>query len=110
MGYRHPSRLAAVNRRSGQQEFIVAMADDADDLFYDESRQRIYASCGGGYSSEGFINIFQVAPNTSLLKIASIPTRSGARTSLYSSQLNLLIVSEPSGLLHEARLAVYKIL
>jgi hypothetical protein len=66
---------------------------DADDVFFDERRRRIYVSCGSG--------------NVAVLQdgyggcqtIMLLPTATGARTSLFVPELDRLFVAQRAGLL-----------
>jgi hypothetical protein len=53
---------------------------DADDLFLDAKRRRIYVSCG-----EGAIDVID---SQAYKRIAHIPTVSGARTSFFAPELD----------------------
>jgi DNA-binding beta-propeller fold protein YncE len=109
IGYRHPGKLAIIDTRSGNKLFVTDLADDSDNLFYDEKSKRIYVSCGGGNSRLGYINIFQYLGGNNYKQLANIPTRNGARTSLYVPYLNIFIVAEPSVYSHDGELMIYKI-
>ena len=65
---------------------------DADDVFFDAKRHRIYVSCGAGA-----IDVFDHSA-TDTRHIARIPTSSGARTSLFVPELDELYVAERAGL------------
>lgn len=56
---------------------VNELTGDGDNLFYDETVKRLYASCGGGYSRLGYINIFQWQGANTYKQIANIPTRNG---------------------------------
>jgi len=109
IGYRHPAKLVVMDIKTGKQLSINEMTNDTDDLFFDEETRRVYASCGGGYTRLGYINIFQSQSENMYRQIASIPTRNGARTSLLVPRLHLFLVPEPSVYTHHAELMVYKI-
>jgi hypothetical protein len=65
--------------------------DDADDLFFDDKRRRIYISCGSGA-----IEVFEQAGDK-YAPSAQIETRPGARTSLFVPALDRLFVAAPAG-------------
>ena len=109
IGYRHPGKLVVMNTKSGHRISINDLTNDSDDLFYDEETNRVYASCGGGYANLGYINIFQFQGGDKYIRIANIPTRNGARTSLWVPQLHLFLVAEQSDYSHDGELIVYKI-
>jgi hypothetical protein len=69
---------------------LVAGSDicgDADDLFVDAKRQRVYASCG-----DGVLDVLG-AEGSAYRRIARIPTASGARTSLFVPELDRLFLA-----------------
>lgn len=109
IGYRHPGKLVVMDTKTGNRISVSDLTNDSDDLFYDELTNRVYVSCGGGYTLLGHINIFQLQGSNSYKQIANIPTRNGARTSLLIPQLNLFLVPEPSVYSHDGELMVYKI-
>lgn len=104
VGYRHPATLVIIDTKTGKRIVAEKLTDDADDLFYDDGNNRLYASCGGGY-----VNIFQLLGENHFKQIANVSTRKGARTSLLIPSLNLFVVCEPANSGHEADLMVYKI-
>ncbi|MDE1918736.1 MAG: hypothetical protein KGJ57_22425 [Sphingomonadales bacterium] len=76
---------------------------DADDLFHDPKRQRWYMSCGSGK-----VTIFGKGGPT-MTQIGSVSTASGARTSLFSPELDRLIVAAPAGWLSaNAKVLIFK--
>ena len=83
--FRNPPKLGVFDTRDGS---IVRMADtcgDADDLFFDAKRHRVYVSCGAGA-----IDIFDAR---SYDHLSRIPTVSGARTSLFVPELDRLFLA-----------------
>ena len=87
VGYRSPATLAAFDTRSGKLVSRTASCGDADDIFYDEKRKRVYMSCG-----EGFLTTFD-ASGAGLTEIARTPTQPGARTALFAPELDRLFVA-----------------
>jgi len=72
---------------SGKEISSIPMVGDADDVYFEQNSSRVYVSGGGG-----FINIFEVKGD-SLVQLANIRTRSGARTSLLIPALHLFILA-----------------
>jgi DNA-binding beta-propeller fold protein YncE len=94
--FRNPPKLGVFDKRDGS---IVRMTDacgDADDVFVDAKRHRIYVSCGAGV-----IDVFDAR---SYERLSRIPTVSGARTSLFVPELDRLFLavraagSNPAGI------------
>ncbi len=103
IGYRLPAKLVVLDSGTGKMISMSTMTDDADDLYYDEATGRIYVSGGGG-----FISIFGQRDASAYQEIANIPTRSGARTSLFVPQLQLFLLAERATGGKDAQLLVYK--
>jgi hypothetical protein len=85
--FRRPPILLALSSQDGQ---VMAQADacsDADDVFVDRKRRRVYISCG-----EGLIDVLEPT-GTGYRSLAHVPTVSGARTSLFVPELDRLFVA-----------------
>jgi len=87
--YRWPATVAAFDTHTGNVLGRAATCGDADDIFYDGKRERLYVSCG-----EGQIAVLSAA--SVLAEISRIPTRKGARTSLFVPALDRLFVAVPT--------------
>jgi len=89
--FRSPPNLVVLDPRNGAVIQNLPVCGDADDVFVDEKRQRLYVSCGSGevavmgHDASGWV------------RLASIKTASGARTSLFVPELDRLFVAERSG-------------
>ena len=90
IGCRLPSRLVALNTDSGEVVAKIEISGDADELFYDAKRRRIYAVCGAGELDI----IEQINPNT-YKPFAKVDTADGARTGLFLSERDTLFVAVP---------------
>ena len=101
--FRSPARLAMFDMNTGA---VIASTDtcgDADDVFFDEKRRRIYVSCGAG-----LVDVFQRQPS-GLNRLAYISTSTGARTSLFVPELDRLYLAVRAGLLGStASIQVYR--
>ena len=103
MVYRSPARLVLLDSASGMVRANQETCGDADDVFFDARRQRIYVSCGSGS-----VDVFQGDGGVYRLA-ARIATRSGARTSLFVPELDRLFVAQRAGLLgSKAALLVFR--
>jgi hypothetical protein len=91
VGVRQPARLLVFDTLSGRQVAAVPCVGDTDDLFYDGRRDRVYVVGG-----EGFVDVFDAAASGKYDRLARIATRIGARTGLWSSDLDRLFVAWPS--------------
>ena len=71
---------------SSQDGHVAAKAEtcsDADDVFVDRKRHRVYVSCG-----EGVVDVLE-ANEAGYRRLARVPTGSGARTSLFVPELDV---------------------
>ena len=84
--FRSPPRLLVL----AMEGAVVADVDtcgDADDVFVDAKRRRVYVSCGAGV-----VDVFEEGAGT-YQRIDRIPPASGARTSLFIPELDRLFVA-----------------
>ena len=77
IAFRNPARLVVFGTATGKREASLETCRDADDVFVDARRRRVYVSCG-----EGVIDVIAPAGG-GYERIARIPTVAGARTSLF---------------------------
>lgn len=84
--FRHPARLAALSAKDGSALASIDVCGDADDVFVDARRHRVYVSCG-----EGVVDVLERRPD-GYVRLARVPTSSGARTSLFVPELDRLFV------------------
>ena len=89
--FRNPSRLVLFDTNSGDVVDNFSSCSDADDVFFDEKRRRIYASCG-----DGGIDAWQEEAGH-YHPLSSVRTASGARTSLFVPELDRLFVAARAG-------------
>jgi hypothetical protein len=85
--YRVPARLVLFEAASGAAKADLPTCDDADDLFFDDKRRRIYVSCGSGA-----VDVFEQA-NGRYAASAHIETR----TSLFVPALDRLFIAARAG-------------
>jgi DNA-binding beta-propeller fold protein YncE len=98
--YRMPALLAAFDTQTGE---IVGKAEtcrDADDVFHDAARSRVYVVCG-----EGAVAVLDAK---TLREEGRLQTRAGARTGLYAPVLDLLFVAVPARDGAAAEIRVYR--
>ncbi len=88
---RSPARLVVLDANSGNAISNVASCGDADDVFFDGKRRRIYASCG-----DGSIDAWQEEAGQ-YRHLSPVKTASGARTSLFVPELDRLFVAARAG-------------
>lgn len=85
---RLPARLLVLDTSSGKTVQTLSAVGDCDDVFYDQSRKRIYASGG-----EGAISVFEQQDADHYKEVARIATLKGARTSFFSPDLGRLYLA-----------------
>jgi YVTN family beta-propeller protein len=84
--FRNPPKLMVFGTQDSKQVGSIDVCGDADDVFVDSKRHRVYVSCG-----EGVIDVL-AQQGSSYERIARIPTVSGARTSLFMPVTDRLYV------------------
>ena len=94
--FRRPARLGVFAMVDGAQVAAPESCGDADDVFHDAKRRRVYVSCG-----EGFVDVFD---DDGYRRIAHIRTVAGARTALFVPEIDRLLLAvrangrEPAGI------------
>lgn len=88
--YRLPARLVVLDANTGTERQALKTCGDADDLFLDARRDRIYVACGGGQ-----VDVF-ARKGRRLERLARISTTSGARTALFDPERDRLYVAARS--------------
>ena len=87
VAFRSPPTLMALSSPDGNAVTKLETCGDADDVFVDARRHRVYVSCG-----EGVVDVLEPS-DASYRHIARVPTASGARTSLFVPELDRLYVA-----------------
>jgi YVTN family beta-propeller protein len=77
VGFRGPARLMVFATQNGKREASLESCRDADDVFVDARRRRVYVSCG-----EGVIDVL-ARTGSGYERIDRLPTIAGARTALF---------------------------
>jgi hypothetical protein len=103
VGFRKPAKFIVFDTDSGKVVASMDSAGDADDVFYDNSHQRIYISGG-----EGFLSIFQQDDADHYRAMTKIPTAMGARTSLFVPELRRFYLAVPHRGNQRAEVRVYE--
>lgn len=98
VAFRLPARMAMFDAASGTKLADVTACGDADDVFADEKRQRVYVACGAGV-----VEVF-ARTSTSLDPIARVATSSGARTAFFDAVGDKLYVAVRAALTHPAEI------
>lgn len=85
--FRRPARLIAFAAADGHVIANVEACGDADDVFVDHRRQRLYVSCG-----EGVVEVL-ARDGDGYRRLARVPTAPGARTSFFDAAGDRLYVA-----------------
>ncbi|WMT71445.1 hypothetical protein [Bradyrhizobium sp. Ash2021] len=85
--FRSPAELGVFLMTDGKPIATIETCGDADDLFVDAKRARVYVSCGAG-----FLDVLEAKDGT-YRRIVRIPTVSGARTSLFVLEMDRLLLA-----------------
>lgn len=90
IGCRLPPKLIVLNTDSGNVVAKVDISGDADDVFYDGKRHRIYVICGAGK-----IDIIERSDPNTYKELAKMDTLNGARTGFFVPNQDMLFVAVP---------------
>lgn len=85
--FRSPARLVRLRAADGATVASQPTCRDADDVFHDAARGRLYVICG-----EGVVEVLQATGDT-FDQVARLDTVSGARTGLFVPELDRLYVA-----------------
>jgi DNA-binding beta-propeller fold protein YncE len=85
--FRSPARLLVLSANDSAVVSDLETCGDADDVFVDAKRHRVYVICGAGS-----VDVFEERAG-SYQKITEIGTAPGARTGLFVPELNRLFVA-----------------
>jgi len=99
---RKPAQLVVLDSESGAMVGSVPCVNDADDLYYDAGRKRIYVPGG-----EGFISVIQQTDPDHYRLLAKILTTVGARTGLWYEKRDRFYLAVPASSKQAAALWVY---
>jgi hypothetical protein len=83
--FRNPAKLGVFAMQDGGSVAAVDACGDADDLFVDAKRHRVYVSCG-----EGVIDVFDAQ---TYRRMARIPTVPGARTAFFAPEIDRIMLA-----------------
>jgi DNA-binding beta-propeller fold protein YncE len=105
---RAPAQLVVVDTNTGHLVGSLPAVQDADDLYYDSARRRVYISGG-----EGYISVFQCETADRSKLLAKVPSALGARTAGYSGKgrkgFDRFYVAVPARADHGAEVWIYTV-
>jgi DNA-binding beta-propeller fold protein YncE len=98
--FRNPTKLGVFAMQDGASIASTETCGDADDVFLDGKRHRVYVSCG-----EGAIDVIDAQ---SYRRVARIPTAAGARTSFFSPVLDRFMLAVRAAAGEPAAILIYR--
>jgi YVTN family beta-propeller protein len=103
-----PPRLAVFDTNSGHTVATLPCVQDADDVYYDSGRMRIYVPGG-----EGYISVFQQKNPDDYELLAKVPSTLGARTAGYFGKgrkgFDRFFLAVPARADHGAEMWIYTV-
>lgn len=102
VAFRGPPALGVYSAQDGSRVTSVEVCGDADDVFVDTKRHRVYVSCGSG-----FLDVFDTE-NASYRRVAHVLTVPGARTSLFVPELDRFLLAVRANAGEPAAVWVYR--
>lgn len=103
IGCRRPAKALVFDVTTGKQSASFDIVGDADDLFYDAARKRLYVTGG-----EGFVDVVQDEGANRFARVAHIASASGARTSLFVAEPGRLYLAVPHRGNQKAEIRVFE--
>jgi DNA-binding beta-propeller fold protein YncE len=101
---RRPAELLVLDVESGKMVEHLGVAGDADDVYYDEARRRIYVSGG-----QGVITVVDQVDADHYRLRDTVSTAPGARTSLFVPALSRFYLAVPHRGARGAEMRVYAV-
>ena len=100
--FRHPAKLAVFAMQDGAGLAVVDACGDADDIFVDTQRDRVYVSCG-----EGIVESFELQRDV-YVEIGRVTTSTGARTARWIPEIDRLVLAVRAAENEPAAIWVYR--
>jgi len=104
VGTRSPALMLAYDIDTGRVVARVPMCKDADDMYFDADRKRIYAICG-----EGRVDVIRQQSPDRYVQEGSVDTASKARTGILVPEEGRLYVAAPATGSLPARIFAYRL-
>jgi DNA-binding beta-propeller fold protein YncE len=101
---RSPAKLIVLNTDSGETVATLEISGDADEVFYDAKRRRLYLVCG-----EGYVDIVEQTDLDHYQRRMKVPTASGTRTGLFVPEWDALFVAVPQRGAQAAEIRRYQV-
>lgn len=107
IGTRTPSKMIAMDSTTGKEIVNLSTAEDMDGVYFNAAQKQIYVS-GGRDNDVGYVFVYRQKDADHYETISKIPTRSGAGTSFWSSELNRFYVGAPARGAEDAAILVFE--
>jgi DNA-binding beta-propeller fold protein YncE len=104
VGCRLPPKLVVLKTDSGEVVAQIDISGDADDVFYDSKRHRIYVVCGAGQT-----DIIEQTDADQYRLVAKTETANGARTGFFAPARDTLFVAIPRRGSQPAEIRCYEV-
>jgi sugar lactone lactonase YvrE len=85
--FRRPAMVGVFDVTNGKEVARIETCGDVDDIFLDSKRRWIYVACG-----EGFVDVLAERAG-GYVRVGRLPTSPGARTAIFSADLDRLFVA-----------------
>jgi DNA-binding beta-propeller fold protein YncE len=107
IGTHTPPSMVAMDSHTGKEVASLPTVEGMDGVYYDAMRKRVYVSGGRGFDV-GSLFVYQQASADQYSKVGEIPTKAGAGTSFWSSELNRYYVAAPAHNREQASILVFQ--
>jgi DNA-binding beta-propeller fold protein YncE len=95
IGTRTPPTMIVMNAKTGKEVAKIPTVEGMDGVYFNGAQRRVYVS-GGRDNDAGYIFVYQQTDADHYETIGKIPTKPGAGTSFWSSELNRFYVGAPA--------------
>jgi len=102
VGCRSPAKMVVFDTENGAVVASIGIVGDADDMWFDEVRRRIYVSGG-----EGFVSVISQTDLDQYTMLEKIPVAAGARTSFFDPTRRHLYVAVPHRFTQRAEIRIF---
>jgi hypothetical protein len=92
---RRPPELICLDAKSGDLLSRAECVADSDDIFYDAATQKVLVIGGGRAGEDAALEIYNVATNGQVSRVASVPTSPHARTGYFVPERRAVYVACP---------------
>jgi DNA-binding beta-propeller fold protein YncE len=95
--------IVVIDTQSGKELFVLPITKGVDDLVFDATSKRLYASC------DGDVSVYEQGTPDSYKLLGKVPTGPLARTALLVPQINRYFVAVPQHGTTSAEIMVFEV-